>query len=70
METYGERRYWIEVIGQLYAPAAFSSGKETPVRNEQESGWALQPVRTLWRGQKKAPIWIWNRTPAVQPTLG
>jgi hypothetical protein len=41
-------RHWMEVIGQLHAPAAVPQGKLRAVPIGQEAGWATEPVWTLW----------------------
>jgi hypothetical protein len=56
----------MEVSGELHAPAALPSDKETLVPNEQETGWASGQAWTLWcRENFLAPDE--NRTPIVQP---
>jgi hypothetical protein len=45
-------------------PGRFTSAERSPVPNEQEAGWAPDPVWTLWsRETFLAPSG--NRTPAV-----
>jgi hypothetical protein len=41
-------RHWMEVTGQLYAPAALLTRKEPPVPIGREARWAPEPVWTLW----------------------
>jgi hypothetical protein len=55
----------MEVSGQLHAPAALSSRKESSVPIAQGIGWAPEPVWTPWREKSLAPAG--NRPPAVQP---
>jgi hypothetical protein len=67
----------MEVSGQLQAPAAFTSGKESPVPIGQEAEWAsvtqwiggwVDPRSCLDAGEKEkylAPAE--NLTPAIQP---
>jgi hypothetical protein len=57
--------HWLEVCGQLHAPAALPPGKEPPVPIGQEAGCAPEPVWTLWRREKSCTAG--NRTRAVQP---
>jgi hypothetical protein len=42
---------YLEVSGQLHAPAALSPGKEPPVPIGLEAGWAPDPGWTTWRSE-------------------
>jgi hypothetical protein len=54
--------------GQLHAPAALPPGKEPPVPNGYEAGWAAEPVWNSWRGEKSCPYTDSNLDPsAIQP---
>jgi hypothetical protein len=52
----------MEINGHVYAPAALSPGTELPVPNEEEAGWATEPVQTLWKSEKSLGP-SRNRTP-------
>jgi hypothetical protein len=41
-------RHWMEVSGQLHAPAALPPGKGPLVPIGQEAGWAPEPFWTRW----------------------
>jgi hypothetical protein len=43
----------MEVSGQLHAPAALPPGKDPPVPNGQEAGWAPESFWTQLRRDKK-----------------
>jgi hypothetical protein len=47
--------HWLEVSGQLHAPAALPPGKELPVPIVQEAGWTPVPVWTTWRRENFWP---------------
>jgi hypothetical protein len=55
----------MEASGQLHAPAALPSGKESPVPIGYEAGWAQEPAWTLCRNEK-FPAPAGNRTSIVQ----
>jgi hypothetical protein len=57
------------VSGQLYAPAALSSGEEPTVPIEYEAGWATEQVWTLWRRGKSCPYRDSNFDPSVVQSL-
>jgi hypothetical protein len=42
--------------GQLHAPVALPPGKEPPVPTGEETGWAPEEVRMLWR-EKNLALW-------------
>jgi hypothetical protein len=44
MKTYGDKT---EISGQLHNPAALFQGKQPPLPNIQETGWASEAVWTL-----------------------
>jgi hypothetical protein len=48
----------MELSGQLQAPL----GKQSPVLTVQETGWAPEPVWTLWRGEESL-VRARNRNP-------
>jgi hypothetical protein len=52
--------------GQLQVPAALLPGKQPPVPSQQEAGWALKSVWTLWRREKSLGL-VGNGTSVVQP---
>jgi hypothetical protein len=58
-------REWMEVSGQLHAPAALLSRKHLPVPTVQEAEYTPAPVWTLQR--REIPATVENRIPAVQP---
>jgi hypothetical protein len=58
-------RHWVEVSGQLHAPAALSTWQKPPVLIRQEAGWAPQPIWTLWRREKSCTAE--KRTQVIQP---
>jgi hypothetical protein len=53
-------RHWMEVSGQLHAPATLPPGKEPVVPIEEETGWAPEMFWTRWR--EKFPASAGNRT--------
>jgi hypothetical protein len=53
--TFSWPRHWLEVSGQLHAPAALPPGKEPPVPFEYEVGWTAEPVWTIWRSENSYP---------------
>jgi hypothetical protein len=56
----------MEVGGQLHASVALLPGKQPHVPIGQVTGWAPEPVWTLWSKDKSlAPVG--NGTPAVPP---
>jgi hypothetical protein len=58
----------MEVSGQLHAPAALHSEKETPVPIGQEAGWAPEPVWTVSKRKIPSPRRESNPgDPIVQP---
>jgi hypothetical protein len=54
--TFSCSRHYLEVSGQLHAPAALPPGKEPPVPIGLETGWAPEPVWTTWR-ENSWPYW-------------
>jgi hypothetical protein len=54
-------RYYMEVSGQLHAPAALPPGKNSLVPIGQEAGWAPEPFWTRW-WREKFPAPAGNRT--------
>jgi hypothetical protein len=56
------------VSGQHHAPAALSTGKESPVPIGEEAGWAPEPVWTTWRSENSCLHRDSNSDPyVVQP---
>jgi hypothetical protein len=39
----------LEMNDQLHLPPTLPPGKNPMISTEQEAGWALEPVQTLWR---------------------
>jgi hypothetical protein len=61
----------MEVSGQPYAPVALAPGKQLPVTNGWEVGWALTPVRTLQkRDNSLAPARNGATTPRQSSPVG
>jgi hypothetical protein len=54
----------MKVSGQIHAPVALSPGKQPPVPTVLTAGWAPEPVRTLWRLEKKT-----FALPVIEPRL-
>jgi hypothetical protein len=48
-------RHYLQVSGQLHAPAASPPEKEPPVPIVWEAGWAPEPVWTTWRRENSQP---------------
>jgi hypothetical protein len=46
----------MEVCGQLHILAALTLGKEPPVHIAQETGWAPEPVWTLYAEKNLLPL--------------
>lgn len=65
------RRY-LEVSDRLHASAALSPGKDRPVSIEEETGYAPEPVWTLWRSEHfytsetQSPI---TKSPSPYPVI-
>jgi hypothetical protein len=58
----------MELGGHLHAQVALPTGKELPVPIGYETGWAPEPIWTLWNKEKSLAS-PGNRTPAVQPVV-
>jgi hypothetical protein len=55
----------MEVSGQLHATTALNLDLDPPVPIGEETGWASEPVWTLWRREKSLAL-ARNRTLAVR----
>jgi hypothetical protein len=61
-------RHYLEVRGQLHAPAALLPEKDPPVPIGLEARWAPEAVWMTWRRWKSRPYRVSNSEPsAVQP---
>jgi hypothetical protein len=47
--THSEPRLWMEMIGQLHAPAALPTGTNPVLSSIGEAMLAREPVWTMWR---------------------
>jgi hypothetical protein len=63
--TFSWPQHWLEVSGQLHAPAALPSEKESAVRIGEEAWCAPDPVWTTWRRESSWPYWDSNCNPSV-----
>jgi hypothetical protein len=52
-------------VGQLYAPAALSLGKEPPVPIGWEAMWAPKPVWNTWRRENSCHYRDSNSEPSI-----
>jgi hypothetical protein len=60
----------MEVSGQLHALATLLPEKDPPVPIGSKTGWASEPVWTLWCGENSCPYREWNPgRPARSPFL-
>jgi hypothetical protein len=53
--TFSWPRHYLEVSGQLHAPAALPPRKEPPVPIGEEVGWTSEPVWKSWRRENSWP---------------
>jgi hypothetical protein len=53
--TFSWPRHYLEMSGELHAPAALPPGKEHPVHIGEEVGWTPEPVWTTWRRENSWP---------------
>jgi hypothetical protein len=58
-------RHWLEVSGQLHAPAALPPGKEPRVPTGYEVGWTPEPGWKTWRRENSWPYRVPNSDPSV-----
>jgi hypothetical protein len=66
--TFSSSRHYMEVRDQLHSPYALPPGKDLPVPNGYEVGWASEPGWRLWSREKcLGPAEI--RKPVAQPIL-